>query len=130
MTRRTAAAGADSAGQAFGHASTDRLAALRTNAPASVPQRAPRFPDTPWGRLRAVRRWSLRELARRSGINPADLSRIERFTGGAQPDQALLLLVAYGLIPAVEPAPESATHPGPELTAYAEQLRQIVPEEP
>lgn len=69
----------------------DRAAALRTNAP----QRAPRAPDTPWGRLRGERGWSLRELGLRSGVNPADLSRIERGIGGPTPEQARRLLTAF-----------------------------------
>lgn len=77
-------------------ARTDRPSALRTNAPAVTPaQRRPHAPDTPWGRLRAARGWSLRELAEKTGINPADLSRIERGIGGATPDQAHRLLAVY-----------------------------------
>lgn len=74
--------------------STETPGGLRTNAPADVPQRTPRAPDTPWGRLRGARGWSLRELSRRSGVNPADLSRIEHGLGPT-PDQARLLLTAY-----------------------------------
>jgi hypothetical protein len=76
-----------------------RPAALRTNAPAgeiaSGPaQRMPRFPDTPWGRLRGSCGWSLRELSAQTGINPADLSRIERGIGPS-PDHARKLLAVY-----------------------------------
>ena len=63
-----------------------------------APQRAPRFPDTPWGQARGATGWSLRELSRRTGINPGELSRIERERGGgATPDQALRLLRVYGM---------------------------------
>ena len=68
----------------------ERTAALRTNAP----QRTPRFPDTPWGRLRGSRGWSLRELAQLTGINAAELSRIERGMGPT-PDRARVLLAVY-----------------------------------
>ncbi len=69
--------------------------ALRTNAPAVPLQRRPKAPDTPWGRLRAARGWSLRDMAGRSGVNPADLSRIERGVGGPTPEQARRLLAVY-----------------------------------
>jgi transcriptional regulator with XRE-family HTH domain len=59
-------------------------------------QRTPRSPNTPWGRLRGERGWSLRDLAARSGVNIADLSRIERGLQGATPDQARAILEAYG----------------------------------
>lgn len=76
---------------------------IRTAGPApcvttrreTAPQRRPRFPDTPWGRLRGERGWSLRELGRRSGLNIADLSRIERGLQGATPDQARGILEAF-----------------------------------
>ena len=71
---------------------TIRAASLRTNAP----QRAPRFPDTPWGRLRGEWGWSLRELSAKTGINPAELSRIERGFGPT-PERALRLLTVYGI---------------------------------
>jgi transcriptional regulator with XRE-family HTH domain len=58
------------------------------------PQRRPRFPDTPWGRLRGSAGWSLRDLAALTGINPADLSRIERGIGPT-PDHARRLLAVY-----------------------------------
>ena len=76
------------------HADVLPAAALRTNAPATPKQRTPRAPDTPWGRLRGSRGWSLRELAARTGVNPADLSRIERGMGPT-PDQARRLLAEY-----------------------------------
>lgn len=60
-----------------------------------LPQRAPKYADTPWGRLRAERRWSLRDLAGRSGVNIGDLSRIERGQQAATPDQARGILEAY-----------------------------------
>lgn len=59
-----------------------------------APQRQPRFPDTPWGRLRRSTGWSLRELAERTSINVADLSRIERGIGPT-PDHARRLLAVY-----------------------------------
>lgn len=68
--------------------------ALRTNAPATPKQRTPRAPDTPWGRLRGARGWSLRELSAATGVNPADLSRIERGMGPT-PDQARKLLAVF-----------------------------------
>lgn len=57
----------------------------------------PKAPDTPWGRLRGARGWSLREVEARTGINAGVLSRIERGIGGPTPDQALALLTTYGL---------------------------------
>lgn len=72
----------------------DQPSALRTNAPATPPQRTPRAPNTPWGRLRGERGWSLRQLAEQSGVNPADLSRIERGMGPT-PDQARKLLAIF-----------------------------------
>lgn len=59
------------------------------------PQQTHHAPDTPWGRLRSERGWSIRELAERSGINRGDLSKIERGLGCATPDQARRLLAAY-----------------------------------
>ena len=53
---------------------------------------------TPWGRLRAETGWSLREAAERSGINRGDLSKFERGRGCPTPDQAILLLRAYGRV--------------------------------
>lgn len=50
--------------------------------------------DTPWGRLRAGRAWSLRELAARSGVNAGEISKIERGRTCATPDQARALLEA------------------------------------
>jgi hypothetical protein len=64
---------------------------LRCNAP----QRTPRTPDTAWGRLRAARGWSLRDLEAETGINAGSLSRIERGIGGPNPDQARKLLAVY-----------------------------------
>jgi transcriptional regulator with XRE-family HTH domain len=76
----------------------DRPVMQRTNAPQpkpeTRPQRRPRFSDTPWGRLRESTGWSIRETARRTGVNTADLSRIERGLAPT-PDQARLLLAAY-----------------------------------
>lgn len=69
----------------------DLPSALRFDAP----QRTPRFHDTPWGRLREPTGWSLRQLAHRSGVNIADLSRIEQGQGCPTPDQARRLLAAY-----------------------------------
>lgn len=86
----------EKAGRMIGLEAPDRGAALRTNAPASVPQRRPRFPDTPWGRLRRGQGWSLRELSRRTGVSPADLSRIERGIGPS-PDHASRLLAAFAI---------------------------------
>lgn len=76
---------------------TGRIGAQRcvTTHRERAPQRTPRFPDTAWGRLRGDRGWSLRELAARSGLNIADLSRIERGLQGATPDQAAGILGAY-----------------------------------
>lgn len=127
MTRQTArgieaALETDSAGRATRRAGDHHSAALRTNAPASPPQRTPRFPDTPWGRLRAAHGWSLRELARRTRISTGDLSRIERFTGGVTPDQARLLIAVFDYR---EPETESATNPGPALIAYAQDYAAI-----
>jgi transcriptional regulator with XRE-family HTH domain len=58
------------------------------------PQREHRYPATPWGRLRAERGWSLRQLAERTGINKGTLSRIERGFGPT-PDHARRLLAAF-----------------------------------
>lgn len=68
-----------------------RSEALRCNAPQ---QRQPKAPDTPWGRLRRARGWSLRDLERETGINAGVLSRIERGFGPT-PDQARKLLAVY-----------------------------------
>lgn len=73
----------------------DRAEAVRCNAP----QRTPKAPDTPWGRLRSARGWSLRDLEAQTGINAGVLSRIERGIGGPTPDQALKLLKTYGMEP-------------------------------
>jgi transcriptional regulator with XRE-family HTH domain len=62
----------------------------------NAPQRTPRAPDTPWGRLRGARGWSLRELESKTGINAGVLSRIERDTR-VTPEQALKLLRVYGI---------------------------------
>jgi hypothetical protein len=70
---------------------SNRTATVRCNAP----QRTPRYPDTPWGRLRGARGWSLRELEAKTGINAGVLSRIERGIGGATPDQARVLLAVF-----------------------------------
>jgi hypothetical protein len=67
-----------------------RAVSVRCNAP----QRAPKWPDTPWGRLRGEKSWSLRQLEARTGINAGVLSRIERGFGPS-PDQARKLLAAY-----------------------------------
>jgi hypothetical protein len=67
-----------------------RAGTVRCNAP----QRMPKAPDTPWGRLRGARGWSLRELEARTGINAGVLSRIERGTSPT-PDQARALLAVY-----------------------------------
>lgn len=69
----------------------ERADTLRCNAPQ---QRQPKAPDTPWGRLRGARGWSLRDLERESGINAGVLSRIERDTR-VTPDQARTLLAVY-----------------------------------
>lgn len=76
--------------EAHARLNPDRAAPVRTNAL----QRTPRFPDTPWGRLRGTRGWSLRELAALSGINAGELSRIERGMGPT-PDRARILLAIY-----------------------------------
>lgn len=73
-------------------ATPDQRSAVRCNAP----QRTPRAPDTPWGRLRGARGWSLRELESKTGINAGVLSRIERDTR-VTPEQALKLLRVYGI---------------------------------
>jgi hypothetical protein len=72
-----------------------RAGALRTHAPATPKQRTPHAPDTPWGRLRGARGWSLRHVGELTGVNIADLSRIERGIGGPTPDQARRLLAVY-----------------------------------
>jgi hypothetical protein len=76
--------------RAISRTAPDRAQALRCNAP----QRTPKAPDTPWGRLRAARSWSLRDLEAQTGINPGTLSRIERGFGPT-PDQARKLLAVY-----------------------------------
>lgn len=72
------------------HPDGERAATLRTNAP----QRMPHAPATPWGRLRRLTGWSLRELADRSRVNAAELSRIERGIGPT-PSRARRLLEVY-----------------------------------
>jgi ribosome-binding protein aMBF1 (putative translation factor) len=47
---------------------------------------------TPWGRLRGETGWSLRELARRSGVNAGEISNIERGLACPTPAQALAIL--------------------------------------
>lgn len=74
------------------HPVADRAASGRCNAP----QRQPKAPDTEWGRPRGALGWSLRQLAERTGINPGDLSRIERGLGCPTRDQARRLLAAFG----------------------------------
>lgn len=69
--------------------------ALRCNARDTAPQRQARFNNTPWGRLRAERGWSLRHLAELADVNIADLSRIERGISSPSPDQARRILAAY-----------------------------------
>jgi len=61
----------------------------------NAPQREPVAPLTAWGRPRGVAGWSLRELARRTGINPGELSKIERGLACPTPDQAWRILEAY-----------------------------------
>lgn len=51
---------------------------------------------TPWGRLRGQTGMSLRELARRSGVNAGEISKIERGLGCPTPDQAIRILNACG----------------------------------
>lgn len=76
-------------------AGRSRASACVCTQPASPPQRTPKAPDTPWGQLRGKTGWSLRQLAERTGINPADLSRIERGIGGPTPNQARRLLEVF-----------------------------------
>lgn len=75
-----------------------RARTVRCNAPAATktdaPQRMPKFPPTPWGRLRGARGWSLRQLEELTEINAGVLSRIERGFGPT-PDQARRLLAVY-----------------------------------
>lgn len=61
------------------------------------PRQPRRVPDTPWGRMRAQRGWSIRELADRTGINRGDLSKFEHGRGCPTPVQAARLLHAYGV---------------------------------
>ena len=90
-----------SAARTISRPAPDRAAASRTNAlavaPGTPPQKTPRAPDTPWGRLRGTRRWSLRHLSELTGINIADLSRIERGISAVTPEQAQRLLKTYGM---------------------------------
>jgi predicted transcriptional regulator len=69
-----------------------RASASRCNA---SPNQIPRAPDTPWGRPRGIRGWSLRELANRSDVDAGALSRIERGMGCPTPDQARRILRAF-----------------------------------
>lgn len=72
----------------------------RCNAPQRAPiYRPPAFPDTPWGRARAGKGWSLRQLASFSGINAGELSKIERGLASITPDQAHRLVDAYSRRP-------------------------------
>jgi hypothetical protein len=100
MTAEMAAGGPNLVARPDRRSGTDRRSALRCNAADSTageppPQRAPRAPDTEWGRPRAARGWSLRELSKRTGINVADLSRIERGLSCAKRDQARRLLAVF-----------------------------------
>jgi hypothetical protein len=61
----------------------------------AAPQRMPKAPDTDWGRPRGRLGWSLRQLSERTGINPGDLSKIERGRSCPTPDQARRLLAAF-----------------------------------
>jgi len=72
-----------------------RAETVRCNAP----QRTPKAPATPWGRLRGARGWSLRELESKTGVNAGVLSRIERGIGGPTPDQARRLLAVFDGMP-------------------------------
>lgn len=63
------------------------------------------WPETPWGRLRGGTGWSLRELARRSGVNAGEISKIERGIGCPTPDQAGRILKAIADHPRYEPGP-------------------------
>jgi transcriptional regulator with XRE-family HTH domain len=58
-------------------------------------QRVVQPPATPWGKARAGRGWSIRELADRTGINRGDISKFERGRGCPTPDQARRLLAAF-----------------------------------
>ncbi len=71
--------------------SMERPLTLRCNAP----QRAPRFRDTPWGRPRRELGMSLRDLCAASGINIADLSRIDSGKSAPTPEQARRLLAVF-----------------------------------
>ncbi len=94
MTARTPATPAAAASGPDARTKRTRGETLRCNAP----QRTPKTPDTAWGRLRAAKGWSLRDLEARTGINAGVLSRIERGIGGPGPSQAMALLDAYELI--------------------------------
>jgi hypothetical protein len=90
MAARTTVSAASTASGPDAPVRPARAASVRCNAP----QRTPKAPDTPWGRLRGDRGWSLRELGALTGINAGVLSRIERDTR-VTPDQARKLLAVY-----------------------------------
>lgn len=73
-----------------------RARALRCNATQVPDQRRPKFPNTPWGKLRGARGWSLRDVEHRTKVNAGVLSRIERGIGPT-PDQAAKLVTLYDL---------------------------------
>lgn len=99
MASRTPATAAPAASGARVQIEADRPAALRTDAPASAsrtpPQKTPHAPDTSWGRPRGDRGWSLRHVSRLTGINIADLSRIERGVSSPTMEQARKLIALY-----------------------------------
>lgn len=78
------------AGGPTGPSAPSRSRLSRCNAPRTQPV----APDTAWGRLRGQTSWSLRELARRSGVNAGEISKIERGLACPTPDQARALLAA------------------------------------
>jgi transcriptional regulator with XRE-family HTH domain len=79
------------------------------------------------GELRTLRGWTQRELCRRTGIDPARLSRIEK---GATPKLEELLRIGAALNAGLEDLvlPDEVTSGG-EITRLARNLERLAPEE-
>ena len=79
------------------------------------------------GELRTLRGWTQRELCRRTGIDPARLSRIEK---GATPKLGELLQIGAALNAGLEDLVLPDELPsGDEITRLARGLERLAPEE-
>jgi transcriptional regulator with XRE-family HTH domain len=79
------------------------------------------------GELRALRGWTQRELCRRTGIDPARLSRVEK---GATPKLEELLRLGAALNAGLDDLVLPDEVPaGGELTRLARNLERLAPEE-